>query len=393
AADLALPGKVRSAAEARLSDWGEFSVPALVGAFELAADSREKRLLLLRLQRNAKRTLLARVGRPFTEEERRLGREIDEESREIDARLAIDRAEPYPDSVIEERVQLWREWFERRGSRWERSFWEKLRIRAFETRFAQYWSNLLRLDLGDSHVHKEPVLSLIVSRIPVSLTLSVTSLLLAYVISVPLGVWAATRHRTRREQALSTLLFMLYSLPSFFVAMLLFRYLGIGRPFKIIPVAGYESGDTFSMTTWQHIRDVLWHCGAPLFCMTYAGLAALSRYAKSGVLNVIRADYIRTARAKGLSERVVVYKHAVRNGIIPILTLLGNILPAIVGGSVVVETVFSIPGIGHLIWTSINSRDYNVVIGESLIVAVLTMFGILLSDILYAVVDPRIGYR
>jgi peptide/nickel transport system permease protein len=161
----------------------------------------------------------------------------------------------------------------------------------------------------------------------------------------------------------------------------------------VIPVTGFESSDTFHMTTWEHILDILYHGVAPLFCLTYVSLAALSRYAKSGVLNVIRADYIRTARAKGLPERTVIIKHAVRNGIIPIVTLLGTTLPAIVGGSIIIESVFTIPGIGHLLWDSINQRDYNVVIGEALIVGVLTMVGILVSDLLYAVVDPRIRYR
>jgi peptide/nickel transport system permease protein len=186
---------------------------------------------------------------------------------------------------------------------------------------------------------------------------------------------------------------MLYSLPSFFVASLLLRYLGIGQPWDVIPVAGFESPDTADMTTWEHIQDVAWHTAAPIFCMTYAGLAALSRYAKTGVLNVIRSDYVRTARAKGLAEHIVILKHAVRNGIIPIVTLLGTTLPVIVGGSVIIESVFNIPGMGFLIWDSILQRDYNVVIGETLIVGVLVMIGILFSDILYAVVDPRISFQ
>ena len=126
--------------------------------------------------------------------------------------------------------------------------------------------------------------------------------------------------------------------------------------------------------------------------MKNVSLAALSRYAKSGILNVIRADYIRTARAKGLKERVVILKHALRNGIMPVVTLLGTTLPVIVGGSVVIETIFLIPGMGHLMIESILARDYNVVIGITMITAVLTMIGILVSDILYAVIDPRISY-
>jgi len=405
AADPGRPGPERSAADAELTDWGTYAVPALIAALDRARHDVERAAVLLRLQLNAKRTGAGRVGRPFTPEEIRLNREIFAENQEIDARLALDLrgvtlarlGEPETwarfQPQVDEKTALWKAWFAERRGRWEWSGGERLRRRLFDTQFAKYWSNLVRFDLGDSHVHKEPVLGLIVRRLPISITLSVTSLLLAYLVSVPLGVWAAVRHRTPLEQAVSTTLFMLYSLPSFFVATLLLRYLGIGEPFKVIPVAGFESPDTFPLTTWQHVKDVAWHTIAPIFCMTYASFAALSRYAKSGVLNVIRSDYVRTARAKGLSEAVVVLKHAVRNGIIPIVTLLGTTLPVLVGGSVVIESVFKIPGIGYLIWDSILQRDYNVVIGETLIVGVLVMIGILVSDILYAVIDPRISYR
>ncbi len=405
AADRARPGKDRSEADSELTDWGLYAVPALIAALEQSTDPRERAGVLLRLQVNAKRTGAARVGRRLSADEIRRNREILAENQEIDTRLALDLRNASlanlgdPEAAaamvrdIDAKAALWLAWYEGQRARWDWAGGERFRLRLFDTRFAKYWANLVRFDLGDSHVHKEPVLGLILSRLPISITLSVTSLILAYLISVPLGVWSAVRHRTRREQAVSTVLFMLYSLPSFFVATLLLRYLGIGEPFKIIPVAGFESSDTFPLTTWQHIKDVAWHTVAPVFCMTYASFAGLSRYAKSGVLNVIRSDYIRTARSKGLSEPVVVIKHAVRNGIIPIITLLGTTLPVLVGGSVVIESVFKIPGIGYLIWDSILQRDYNVVIGETLIVGVLVMIGILVSDILYAVVDPRISYR
>jgi len=404
-ANFALPGKTRSAASRRLLDWGNYSVPALVGALDLASSPWEQAAVLYHLQINAKRTGATRVGRAFTEEEKATNREIAAESRDIDARLTIeagrfaDVASGKPAALAElqrlvaEKVPLWKQWYAERKGRWEWSGAEKLRRRLFDTQFAKYWWNLLHFDLGDSHVHREPVMRLIFERIPISLTLSFTSLILAFGLSVPLGIWGATRHRKPDEQAVSTVLFMLYSLPEFFVASLLLAYLGIGQPFKWIPVAGFESSDTFSLTTWAHVKDIAWHVVAPIWCMTYASLAGLSRYAKSGVLNQIRSDYVRTARSKGLPEWSVIVKHTVRNGIIPIVTLLGTTLPVIVGGSIIVESVFTIPGIGHLIWDSILQRDYNVVIGEALIVAVLTMIGILISDILYAVVDPRISYQ
>jgi peptide/nickel transport system permease protein len=144
-------------------------------------------------------------------------------------------------------------------------------------------------------------------------------------------------------------------------------------------------------TTMQMLGDMTWHMILPLVCLTYGGLAAISRYARTGLLDVIRSDYVRTARAKGLPEWIVIMKHAVRNGLIPILTLLGFTLPALIGGSIIIEHIFAIDGMGKLMITAIQFRDYNVIMGELLIAAVLTLLGILLSDISYALVDPRIS--
>jgi peptide/nickel transport system permease protein len=398
AADLDRPPKERRKARETLDDWGTFAVPALIASLDVAKTPQERAAVLLRLPTNAKRHPTTGLRGKLSDEDKRLNREILQETREIEDRLVLDLGSPPvtdPAQIAaktDEKAAAWRAWFAARKARWEWSSGEKTRIRLLDTRFAKYWGNLLQGDLGESHVHREPVLDLIISRLPVSITLSVVSLLLAYALSIPLGVWAAVRHGTRRERTVTAILFMLYSLPPFFVATLLFAYFGIGKPFRWIPVQGFESPDTFSMTTMQHILDVLHHVVAPLFCLTYVSLAGLSRYAKSGVLNVIRSDYVRTARAKGLEEKWVILKHTVRNGIIPIITLLGTTLPAIVGGSIIVESVFGIPGIGYLLWDSISQRDYNVVIGETVIVAMLTMVGILVSDILYAVVDPRIRF-
>jgi peptide/nickel transport system permease protein len=409
--DPDLTPKERRKARETLDDWGNFAVPGLVAALDLVKTPWEEAIVLERLPVNAKRVATPSVGQKLTEADKQLNRDILTETREIEDHLTLSinpltldawkRAGGAPAGGVPPDVHAemdrvaagWKAWLQAHKSRWEWSASEKLKIRLFDTKFAKYWANLAKGDLGISNVHREPVLDLIISRLPISITLSVTSLLLAYLISIPLGVWSAVRHGTHLERGSSTALFMLYSLPSFFVASLLLRYLGIGRPFRWIPVQGFESPDTFHMTTTQHVLDVLHHVLAPIFCLTYASFAALSRYAKSGLLNVIRSDYVRTARAKGVAESKVILKHALRNGIIPIVTLLGSTLPVIVGGSIVIESVFSIPGIGYLLWDSILQRDYNVVIGESVIVAVLTMVGILISDLTYAVVDPRIRYQ
>jgi peptide/nickel transport system permease protein len=143
---------------------------------------------------------------------------------------------------------------------------------------------------------------------------------------------------------------------------------------------------------WDTTMDYLWHLALPLIVSTYASLAYLSRQMRGSMLEVIRQDYIRTARAKGLSERVVVLKHALRNSMIPIITMLASILPALVGGSVIIETIFTVPGMGQLAFQALTARDYPVVLAEFTLIAVMTLAGILLADILYSVVDPRISF-
>jgi peptide/nickel transport system permease protein len=225
-----------------------------------------------------------------------------------------------------------------------------------------------------------------------SLSLSFTAVLLIYFVSVPLGIWSSVNQNTASDRALTVVLFMLYSLPSFFTGVVLLNFLTRGAPYQVFPTSGFESLDTSGMTTLTYLGDVLWHLVLPIICLSYAGLAALSRYARTGLLDVIRADYIRTARAKGLPEFVVIIKHAARNGMIPILTLLATLLPTLVGGSVVIEVIFGIPGMGLYVWESILLRDYNAIMAVLLISSGLTLVGLLLSDLSYALVDPRITF-
>jgi peptide/nickel transport system permease protein len=147
------------------------------------------------------------------------------------------------------------------------------------------------------------------------------------------------------------------------------------------------------MTSLEQIRDIAWHLVLPLLCMTYGSLAALSRYMRTGLLDVIRADYVRTARAKGLPEWRVIGKHALRNGLMPVITLLAGLLPAVLGGSVIIEYIFGIPGMGQWVITSIYQRDYNAIMVVQLLSTILVLVGILLTDLAYALVDPRIRYE
>lgn len=296
------------------------------------------------------------------------------------------------DAEIEAIKASWKAWYAERTDLYTYTTGEKARMFAFETRFAKYWSNLIHLDFGVSNVDRRPVFTTIVSKLKYSLSLTVVSILIAYLIAVPIGIFSAVRQNTVEDSVITVGLFMMYSLPTFFTGTVLLRLLTTGDPFAFFPTGNFASMETGGMTTIERTGDILWHLVLPIATYTSVALAALSRYARTGVIDVIRADYIRTARAKGVAEPVVIIKHAARNGMIPILTLLGGLLPALVGGSVVIEVIFNIPGMGLFLFDSINLRDYNAVMGVLLCSAVLAQVGILLSDLSYALVDPRISF-
>ena len=252
---------------------------------------------------------------------------------------------------------------------------------------------LVTLDFGESYKDWRPVNRKILETLPVTLQLNIISIFLIYVISIPIGVYSATHHRSWSDNLITILLFILYSLPSFWVAMLLIYFFGGGEWLDWFPVYGISSEAADKWPWYRWLADRAWHLVLPVFCLTYGGLAALSRYARAGMLDTIRQDYIRTARAYGFSEKVVVFKYAMRNSLIPIITLLATLLPALMGGSVIIESIFSIPGMGRLGFEAVLSRDYPVVMGLLAISAFLTLIGLILSDILYAIVDPRIKFE
>jgi peptide/nickel transport system permease protein len=258
--------------------------------------------------------------------------------------------------------------------------------------YVSWVGRLISFDFGRSYKDMRPVSEKILETLPITLQLNIISIFLIYLISVPIGVYSSTHQNTFSDSLVTLILFILYSLPSFWVAMLLILYLGGGNYLNVFPVYGISSMGAAQMPWYQWLVDRLWHLALPVFCLTYTGLAGLSRYARAGMIETIRQDYIRTARAYGFSEKVVVYKYALRNSLIPILTLMGTLLPALIGGSVIIERIFSIPGMGRLTFEAILSRDYPVIMGTLSVSAFLTLLGLLLSDILYAIVDPRIKY-
>jgi peptide/nickel transport system permease protein len=299
-------------------------------------------------------------------------------------------AEDKPADCVETQAARWTAWWSEHAGRYTRSGAEAAVATVTDTRFGRYWANLLHFDFGVSIVSKRPVFDEMLRRVRVSMSLSLVSVLLAWMIAVPIGVWSAAKPGSPSDNVLSVVLFLLYSLPTFFTGTVLLAAFTLGSPWMIFPTGGlYDAGNP-PVTTLGWIADVVWHLALPVTVSTVVSLAALSRYARAGVIEVIRADYIRTARAKGLSEPVVIVKHAVRNGMIPLLTLLGGILPVAVSGSVVVEYIFNIQGMGQFLLESIGQRDYNAVMASLLTASVLTLVGLLLSDLSYAVADPRI---
>jgi len=268
--------------------------------------------------------------------------------------------------------------------------------------YVQYWRLLRRLvtlDLGNRWQDGRAIVDVIGEALPITLLLSAASLASAYLLAIPLGVFSAIRRGSRVDAVVTVSLFLLYSLPSYWVGTMLLVFLGSGRFVSCPWVAG---GGCFPLQGWHSFQgfaergffgqclDVWWHVTLPIVTLTYGSLASLSRYMRSGMLDTLRQDFVRTARAKGLPERRVLFIHALRNGIIPIVTLLGLTLPYLISGSVIVEQIFGIRGMGYVALEAIRLPDYPLVITIVAFTAIVTMFGVLLSDVLYVMLDPRI---
>ena len=249
---------------------------------------------------------------------------------------------------------------------------------------------IFTMDFGFSYKDHRKVWEKISERLPITIQLNIISIFLVYLIAIPCGIYSSTHEGSFADKILTLGFFFLYSLPNFWVAMLLIMLFGGGDFWDVFPVYGISSigSETMSLLPW--LLDRMWHLVLPIACLTYGGLAYLSRLTRASMLEVIREDYVRTARAKGLSERVVIFKHAFRNALLPLITLLAFLLPSMFGGSVIIESIFSVPGMGQLGFESVLSRDYPVIMAITAISAFLTLIGLLISDILYAALDPRI---
>jgi len=257
-------------------------------------------------------------------------------------------------------------------------------------RYGRWLGRVVTLDFGVSSYDHRPVADKVREALPYTLLVSGLALLLSYLLAVPLGVLSAVRRGRFLDRALSLGLFLLYSVPSYWAAVVLLLLLAGGRYLEVFPLQGLASADAASLGTLSRLGDLAWHLVLPVFVLAYASLASLSRYTRASMVEALRQDYVRTARAKGLSEGAVVLKHALRNAILPVVTLLGLGLPHLVGGSVVGEQVFGVPGMGRLGFQALATRDYNTVLAVTTLAALLTMAGMLLCDLAQAALDPRI---
>ena len=248
---------------------------------------------------------------------------------------------------------------------------------------------LLVLDLGTSFSSDHrPVTDKILERLPITIALNILSLLLILLIAIPIGVFSAVHQNSFFDKITSIFVFTGFAMPTFWLALLCMILFGVQLGW--LPISGIRSLNYEYLPAGRAFLDLIKHLIMPVLLSAFGGLAGFSRYMRANLLEVIRQDYITTARAKGLPERIVIYKHALRNALLPLVTILGLSVPGLIGGSVIFETIFAIPGMGQLFYMAVMSRDYPTVMGILFIGALLTLLGNLLADVSYALVDPRI---
>jgi peptide/nickel transport system permease protein len=263
--------------------------------------------------------------------------------------------------------------------------------------YGMWLRKVARLDFGESFSSdrrsvmekiwdkKKPLLE---RRLFVTFMINLLSMVIIFFIAIPIGISSATHQHSLYDKITTTVVFVGFAMPSFWLALLLMIFFGVYLDW--LPISQLKSMDYDSLTLPGKTWDLAKHLILPIFVSAFGGLAADSRYMRSSMLEVVRQDYVTVARAKGLPERTVIYKHALRNALLPIITLIGLSVPGLIGGSVIFENIFGIPGMGQLFYMSVMTRDYPTVMGILTIGAMLTLFGNLMADIGYMVADPRI---
>tara|TARA_B100000900_G_scaffold150738_1_gene128089 strand:+ start:2308 stop:3786 length:1479 start_codon:yes stop_codon:yes gene_type:complete len=256
-------------------------------------------------------------------------------------------------------------------------------------------NGIIRGDFGISYMDGQQISTKIWDKVWISFALALISIIIAYVVSIPIGIYSAYKNNSATDKGISLVLFILYSMPTFFVGVLLLLAFANPDNLSWFPVAGIQDASTFDpeWSNFKKIQHRLPYLVLPIITYTYGSFAFLSRIMRIGMIDIVSQDYIRTARAKGLGEKKVILKHALRNSLLPIITVFAAIFPSAVGGSVIIEIIFSIPGMGTEIYAAILNYDYPMIITFFTLVGFLTMIGYLVSDLLYALVDPRISYK
>ena len=255
--------------------------------------------------------------------------------------------------------------------------------------YTAWLGKILVLDFGRSFSpDRKPVLQKIRESLPKTIIINAVSMFFIFLIAIPIGIMSATHQYSFIDKFTTVFVFIGFATPTFWLALLLMLLFGVH--WGVLPISGWSSLNTEGFTMIEKFLDVAKHLVLPIFVSSFTSLAGISRYMRGNMLEVIRQDYILTARAKGLKERTVTYKHALRNALLPVITIIGFSIPAMIGGSVIFESIFAIPGMGMLFYTSVMSRDYSVIMGILVIGAILTLIGNLVADVSYALADPRI---
>lgn len=267
--------------------------------------------------------------------------------------------------------------------------------------YGLWLERMVHLDFGHSFAsHQKPVFwaetdkdgnitpGMIQQALPITLLMNVVGLLLTLVLAIPLGVIAAKKHLRWQDRSITLFNFIGFSIPGFWLSLLLMYWLGVMHPW--LPISGMHSLNYEQLSSWQQFKDLSLHFIMPVIIPAITGLASITLFVKNGMLDVLNQDYVMTARAKGLSDASVTYKHALRNALLPLITIVGLSLPGLIGGSVIAETIFAIPGMGKLFYDAVMMRDFPVVMGILTIGSALTLLGNLLADLAYAWADPRL---
>ena len=258
-------------------------------------------------------------------------------------------------------------------------------------RYVDWLRRFARFDFGASFLDGRPVAQKIIERVPVTLTINVLSLIFVFCVAVPLGIQAARKPGSAFDNVTTFLVFILFAAPTFWLALLLMQLFCIHLGW--FPISGITSMDFEYLSPLQKAFDLAWHLALPVFVSSLGSFAGISRYMRFSMIEAMAQPYIVAARAKGLPERVVVYKHGLRNALLPIVTVIGLSIPGLLGGSVIFESIFALPGLGRLFYEAVMSRDYPLIMASVALGALLTMAGNIIADISYAYVDPRIRYK